>query len=99
HEGDYRYDGEAGARTAVELAAEIVQEPLAWSAGALLRPVVQDLVLPTAAYVGGWGELDYHAQLGPLRALAGAPATPFVPRLSATLVDAAARESLGKLGL
>lgn len=99
HDGQFRYDGEAGARTPVELAAEIVQDPLEWSAGALLRPVLQDLVLPTAGYVGGWGELDYHAELGPLRALAGAPALPFVPRLSATLVDSAARESLAKLGL
>jgi uncharacterized protein YllA (UPF0747 family) len=61
--------------------------------------VLQDLVLPVAAYVGGWGELAYHAQLGPLRQLAEAPHTPFVPRLSATLVDAQARESLAKLGL
>ncbi len=98
-DGLFRYDGEVGARSAAELAAEIVQEPLEWSCGALLRPVVQDLVLPVAGYVGGWGELAYHAQLGPLRALAGAPATPFVPRASVTLVDAAARESLAKLGL
>jgi bacillithiol biosynthesis cysteine-adding enzyme BshC len=98
-DGVFRYDGEAGDRTAIELAAEIVQEPLDWSGGALLRPLLQDLVLPVAAYVGGWGELDYHSQLGPLRAHVGAPATPFVPRLSATLVDPASRESLSKLGL
>jgi len=97
--GEFRYDGEAGGRSASELAAEIVQAPLDWSSGALLRPVLQDLVLPVAAYVGGWGELDYHAELGPLRALAGAPATPFVPRLSATLVDPAARASLARLDL
>jgi len=97
--GEFRYDGEAGSRSGVELAAEIVEEPGAWSPGALLRPVLQDLVLPTAAYVGGWGELAYHAQLGPLRALVGAPATPFVPRLSATLVDAASQEAAGKCAL
>jgi len=98
-QGEFRYDGEAGSRSAVELAAEIVQAPLEWSSGALLRPLVQDLALPVAAYVGGWGELSYHAQLGALRSAVGAPSTPFVPRLSATLVDAAARESLSKLGL
>lgn len=96
---DFRYDGEAGSRTAVELAAELVQDPAEWSPGALLRPVVQDLVLPVAAYIGGWGELAYHAQLGPLRRAAGASETPFVPRLAGTLVDAGARESLAKLGL
>ena len=98
-EEGFRYDGESGSRTAVELAAEIVQDPRAWSPGALLRPVVQDLVLPVAVYVGGWGELSYHAELGPLRRAAGAPNPAFVPRLSATLVDAPARQSLAKLGL
>jgi bacillithiol biosynthesis cysteine-adding enzyme BshC len=98
-DGEFRYDGESGGRSAAELAAEIVQEPAAWSPGALLRPVVQDLLLPVAAYVGGWGELAYHAQLGPLRQLAEAPAPPFVPRLSATLVDAPSRESPARLEL
>jgi len=97
--GEFRYDGESGARTGVELAAEIVASPADWSPGALLRPLVQDLVLPVAGYVGGWGELAYHAQLPPLRARTGAPATPFIPRLSATLVDRQVRESLEKLGL
>ena len=96
---EFRYDDESGSRTAAELAAEIVQEPLEWSPGALLRPVVQDLALPVAGYVGGWGELAYHAQLPALRERAGVPGTPFVPRLSATLVDPEAEASLQKLGL
>jgi len=95
----FRYDGEPGSRTASELAAEIVQEPEDFSAGALLRPLVQDLALPVAAYVGGWGELAYHVELGPLRRRVEAPLTPFVPRLSATLVDPETEASLGKLGV
>ena len=44
--------------------------PRAWSPGALLRPLAQDALLPTAAYVGGPAEIAYHAQIGPvLRAL------------------------------
>lgn len=96
---EFRYDDEAGSRTASELAAEIVQDPDEWSPAALLRPLAQDLTLPIAAYVGGWGELAYHAQLPPLRRAAGVPDTPFVPRLSATLVDPESRGSLEKLGL
>lgn len=92
------YDGESGSRTRAELAAEIVDAPLDWSAGALLRPLVQDLCLPVAAYVGGWGELGYHAQLGALRERSGAPRTAFVPRLSATLSDPEARTALSILG-
>jgi len=98
-DGVFRYDGESGSRSPAELAAEIIDAPQDWSSAALLRPVVQDLVLPVAAYVGGWGELAYYSQLLELRRLVGAPPTPFVPRLSATLLDAATRESLSKLEL
>lgn len=93
-----RYDGESGSRTRAELAAEIVDAPLEWSAGALLRPLVQDACLPVAAYVGGWGELGYHAQLGALRERSATPRTAFVPRLSATLSDPEARSALSILG-
>ena len=58
----------------------------------------QDLCLPVAAYVGGCGELAYHAQLAPLRAPSGAPLTPFVPRISCTLVEPEVRVSLAQLG-
>lgn len=95
----FRYDDEPGSRTPSELAAEILQSPSDWSAGALLRPLVQDAALPVAAYVGGFGELAYHAELPPLRARAGLAATPFVPRLSATLVDAETRASLQRAEL
>jgi bacillithiol biosynthesis cysteine-adding enzyme BshC len=95
----FRFDGEQGSRTHAELAAEIVQSPLECSPGALLRPIVQDLCLPVAAYVGGWGELGYHAELSELRAHVGAPVTPFIPRISCTLVDPECRISLAKLGV
>jgi bacillithiol biosynthesis cysteine-adding enzyme BshC len=93
----FRYDGEDGSRTGAELAAEIVQEPLSWSPGALLRPIVQDLVLPVAAYVGGFGEMAYHAELSDLRDACGAPRTAFVPRISMTLVDPECRFALARL--
>lgn len=94
----FRYDDEPGSRTPAELAAEMVQDPGSWSAAALTRPLVQDLVFPTCAYVGGWGELAYHAQLTPLRDRCDVPRTPFVPRVSCTLVDDDVRASLERLG-
>ena len=93
----YAYDEEPGSRTGTELAAEVVQDPGAWSAGGLLRPLLQDLALPVAAYVGGPGELAYHAQLGGARRALGLPHTPFVPRVSVTLVDEDCSRSLAKL--
>ena len=94
-----RYDGEQGSRNFAELAAEIVQDPEAWSPAALTRPIAQDACLPVAAYVGGLGELAYHAQLGPLRDFAGVPRSPFVPRFSCTLIEPEVEDSLAKLGL
>ncbi len=83
----YRFDGERGSRSPAELAAEIVAEPGAWSPGALFRPLVQDLVFPVAATIGGFGELAYHAGLDALRRARNVPRTPFVPRISCTLVE------------
>ena len=39
------------------------------SAAVLLRPLVQDFLLPTAIYVGGPSEIAYHAQMGDLYGL------------------------------
>lgn len=90
----WKFDHEQGSRTATELAAEIVRDKPNYNAGALLRPIVQDLALPVAAYVGGFGELAYHAQLGELRERSGLAPGVFVPRLSATVTDARLRASL-----
>ncbi|MCK6445846.1 MAG: bacillithiol biosynthesis cysteine-adding enzyme BshC [Planctomycetes bacterium] len=97
-EHGWRLDGDENPITTRDLALGIEREPTNYSAGALLRPLVQDLALPAVAYVGGWGELAYHAELGVLRERAALPKTSFVPRASCTLLDAATREALTKLG-
>ncbi len=93
----FAFDDEPGSRTACELAAQIASEHAPWSAGALLRPLVQDAVFPTLATIGGYGELQYHAQLGPLRAAAELPSPPFVARVSMTLVEPDLAQALEKL--
>jgi bacillithiol biosynthesis cysteine-adding enzyme BshC len=70
-----------------EAARRIEREPALWSAGALLRPLVQDWLLPTAAYVGGPAEVAYHAQIVPSYAHFGIPRPALVPRPSVTLVE------------
>ncbi len=45
-----------------ELLAILEAEPERLSPNALLRPVFQDAILPTAAYVGGPAEIAYFAQ-------------------------------------
>jgi bacillithiol biosynthesis cysteine-adding enzyme BshC len=62
------------------------QHPEEFSANALLRPVIQDTLLPTIAYIGGPAEIAYHAQTSIVykRLLGRAPAV--LPRAGFTLV-------------
>ena len=50
------------------------------SAAVLLRPLVQDFLLPTAMYVGGPSEIAYHAQMGDLYDLHRIPRPLIIPR-------------------
>jgi bacillithiol biosynthesis cysteine-adding enzyme BshC len=59
------------------------------SPNALLRPVFQDTILPTAAYVGGPAEIAYFAQSAVLYEAILGRTTPVLPRLSATLIEPA----------
>jgi len=70
------------------------KDPSGFSAGVLLRPLTQDLLLPTAAYVGGPAEIAYHAQIGPSYAHFGIPRPVLVPRPSVTLVEPAQARAL-----
>ncbi len=54
-----------------ELRSRLADDPLSFSTSALLRPLVQDTLLPTAGYLGGPAECAYFAQLPPLYKLAG----------------------------
>lgn len=62
-------------------------EPERLSPNALLRPLFQDALLPTSAYVGGPAEVAYFAQCEPLYERILGQVTPILPRLSATLVE------------
>jgi bacillithiol biosynthesis cysteine-adding enzyme BshC len=78
----------AGRRLAqTEALAELERSPELWSPGVLLRPLAQDLLLPTAAYVGGPAEIAYHAQIGPSYPHFGVARPALVPRPSLTLVE------------
>lgn len=57
----------AGPDLACEEAVRLLAgDPLRFSTSALLRPLVQDYLLPTAMVLGGPGEIAYFAQQGPL---------------------------------
>jgi bacillithiol biosynthesis cysteine-adding enzyme BshC len=72
-----------------ELLAILDHEPERISPNALLRPVFQDSILPTSAYIGGPSEVAYFAQSQVLYERILGRTTPILPRLSATLVEPA----------
>jgi bacillithiol synthase len=74
-------------------------DPESWSAGVLLRPLAQDFLLPTAAYVGGPAEIAYHAQIGSSYGHFGIPRPVVLPRPSLTLVDPSQARTLEAEGL
>ncbi|HSP67872.1 MAG TPA: bacillithiol biosynthesis cysteine-adding enzyme BshC [Bryobacteraceae bacterium] len=79
--------------------AAMQDQAAAISPNALLRPVWQDYLLPTLAYVGGPAELAYFAQSQVIydRLLGRMPVA--VPRASFTLLEARAVKLLGRYGL
>src|SRR4029079_3921352 len=98
---------DAGCQNAVGTA------PLEWSAAramfaaaqrefspnVLLRPIYQDALFPTVAYVGGPSEISYFAQLAPVYARGGLPMPVIYPRTSVTLLNARADRDLDAFGL
>jgi bacillithiol synthase len=81
----------AGAKSfsTAELLEILETAPERLSPNALLRPVFQDTLLPTEAYVGGPAEIAYFAQSAVLYEAILGRMTPVLPRLSATLLEPA----------
>lgn len=86
--GDQWLAGKA-AYTTEELLRILDKAPERLSPNALLRPVFQDYLLPTAAYIGGPAEIAYFAQTQVLYERILGRTTPVFPRLSATLIEPA----------
>ncbi|HEY4879825.1 MAG TPA: bacillithiol biosynthesis cysteine-adding enzyme BshC [Candidatus Acidoferrales bacterium] len=82
-----------------ELSKAIAATPDAVTPNVLLRPIVQDTLLPTAAYVGGPAEVAYMAQTEVVykKLLGRMPA--ILPRASFTVIEASMDRILKKFGL
>jgi len=78
---------------------ELMDRAAALSPNALLRPVVQDSMLPTVAYIGGAAEIAYLAQSAVLYdALLGRMPVA-VPRAGFTIVDQRSQKAMERFGL
>ena len=67
-------------RSTSELANALNVDPLRASSSAMLRPLIQDSILPVVAWLGGPAEMLYAAQMAPLYELAGVRRPMILPR-------------------
>ncbi len=70
-----------------DLLRRVAERPEDYSPNVLLRPVVQDYLLPTVTYFGGPAEVSYFAQAAVVYEQLLGRVTPVLPRLSATVVN------------
>jgi len=85
--------------TESKLLALIRNHPADVSPGVLLRPLMQDYLFPTAAYVGGPAEVAYWAQVHALYPLFDAEPPAVVPRAGATLLEPKVAKALDRFRL
>jgi bacillithiol biosynthesis cysteine-adding enzyme BshC len=98
---EFAIGSEPGAEkiSSAELLDRIASTPENFSPNVLLRPVVQDYLLPTLAYTGGAAEAAYFAQVGAVYEKILGRVTPVVPRFSATVVEPKVQRWLGQYGI
>jgi bacillithiol synthase len=80
-------DAAAEKLSQAELISRIGSSPEKFSPNVLLRPIIQDYLLPTLAYTGGAAEAAYFAQAGAVYETLLGRVTPIIPRFSATIVE------------
>ena len=85
--------------TTAELLDRLDEAPECFSPNVVLRPLMQDHLLPTAAYVAGPGEVSYFAQYGGVYDWADLDQPLIHPRASVSLVEGKVQKVLDKYGL
>lgn len=98
HEGEHFLIAERKLSRA-ELLKETERCPERFSANVLLRPVVEDYLLPTLCYIGGPSEIAYFAQAEAVYRHLAPRVTPVVPRGFATLIEPRQAKLLNRYGL
>lgn len=84
---------------AEELLDTVRRCPNCFSPNVTLRPIVQDYLLPTVAYIGGPAEIAYFAQLRPNYSLLGRVEPVVLPRATFTLIEKRHAKTMNKYGI
>ncbi|GIK51268.1 MAG: putative cysteine ligase BshC [Planctomycetota bacterium] len=82
-----KIDGSESPMTKSALLSALKADPAGFSPSALLRPVIQNAIFPTLAYVGGQAEIAYHGLLKGLHRATQTFMPALFPRISMTLVQ------------
>ncbi len=82
-----------------ELLDLATEKPFFFSPNVLLRPIYQDALLPTVAYVGGPGEIAYFGQMKGVYERFRLPMPVIYPRKTVTIVEKKIDHILKKYGL
>jgi bacillithiol biosynthesis cysteine-adding enzyme BshC len=86
-------------RPAASLYRAAEESPERFSPNVALRPIVQDTLFPTLAYVAGPGELAYFAQLRSVYAAFDVPMPVIVPRATLSLLEPRIAQLLARFRL
>ncbi|MFQ5708406.1 MAG: bacillithiol biosynthesis cysteine-adding enzyme BshC [bacterium] len=98
-DGTFHVKGTNQAFQSDELVRLAEKEPQRFSPNVLLRPIFQDVLLPTVAYVGGPAEIAYYAQLKGVYESFELPMPIIYPRKSLTLLERNIEKVLDKYEL
>ncbi len=75
------------------------ENPSQFSPNVILRPLCQDMLLPTVSYVAGPSEIAYHAQLQPVYEALNIPQPVVYPRASVSILQGNLVRAMEKYGL
>ena len=98
-EGRFQVKGSARSFSKEELVELARRCPNCFSPNVTLRPVVQDYLLPTAAYIGGPAEIAYFAQVRAVYETLGRQEPCVLPRASLTIIEGRHQKTLKKYDL
>jgi bacillithiol synthase len=82
-----------------ELLTILEKTPEKFSNNVVTRPLMQEWLFPTLAFIGGPGEIAYWGELKKAFEYAGLKIPPVVPRMSITLLEREVEKKMNHLGL
>jgi len=99
HDGRFRTKDGRRTYSKAELVAMVEENPSQFSANVVSRPLMQEHLFPTLAFIGGQGEVAYWAFYRQIFAAMGYQLPIVLPRMSVTLVEGAIARQMLQVGL